>query len=81
MNTDDLEMKELEKEFTWYRVVYYNSHFSWSLRKCSENLRPAKGRSEQATIQFDEDKSKKRAVPPEGTTTINGAKKSVNCPK
>ena len=77
LTADDPRDEELEKEFTWYRVVYYVP-LPVVPSASAANLKAFKGRRQAATIQFDEDRASESEVHfTKGTTTINGAKKSV----
>ena len=77
LNADDPRDEELEKEFTWYRVVYYVP--LPVVPSASEaKSKGLQGQKQAATIHFDEDRASESEVHfTKGTTTINGAKKSV----
>ena len=77
MNADDPRDEELEKEFTWYRVVYYVPLPVVPSASAAKS-KGFQGQKQAATIQFDEDRASESEVHfTKGTTTINGAKKSV----
>ena len=77
MNADDPRDEELEKEFTWYRVVYYIPLPVVPSASAAKS-KGLQGQKQAATIQFDEDRASESEVHfTKGTTTINGAKKSV----
>ena len=77
MNADDPRDEELEKEFTWYRVVYYVPLPVVPSASAAKS-KGLQGQKQAATIQFDEDRASESEVHfTKGTTTINGAKKSV----
>ncbi|MDU7194215.1 MAG: YSIRK-type signal peptide-containing protein [Streptococcus sp.] len=77
MNADDPRDEELEKEFTWYRVVYYVPLPVVPSASAAKS-KGFQGQKQAATIQFDEDRASESEVQfTKGTTTINGAKKSV----
>ena len=78
MNADDPRDEELEKEFTWYRVVYYIPLPVVPSASAAKS-KGLQGQKQAATIQFDEDRASESEVHfTKGTTTINGAKKSVD---
>ena len=77
LTADDPRDEELEKEFTWYRVVYYVPLPVVPSASAAKS-KGFQGQKQAATIQFDEDKASESEVHfTKGTTTINGAKKSV----
>ena len=77
MTADDPRDEELEKEFTWYRVVYY-IRIPVVPSASAAKSKGLQGQKQAATIQFDEDRASESEVHfAKGTTTINGAKKSV----
>ena len=77
MNADDPRDEELEKEFTWYRVVYYVPLPVVPSASAAKS-KGLQGQKQAATIRFDEDRASESEVHfTKGTTTINGAKKSV----
>ena len=77
MNADDPREEELEKEFTWYRVVYYVPLPVVPSASAAKS-KGVQGQKQAATIRFDEDRASESEVHfTKGTTTINGAKKSV----
>ena len=77
MNADDPRDEELEKEFTWYRVVYYVPLPVVPSASAAKS-KGLQGQEQAATIHFDEDRASESEVHfTKGTTTINGAKKSV----
>ena len=77
MNADDPRDEELEKEFTWYRVVYYIPLPVVPSASAAKS-KGLQGQKQAATIHFDDDRASKSEVHfTKGTTTINGAKKSV----
>ncbi len=77
MNADDPRDEELDKEFTWYRVVYYVPLPVVPSASAAKS-KGFQGQKQAATIQFDEDRASESEVHfTKGTTTINGAKKSV----
>ena len=69
--------EDLEKEFSWDRLVYYVP--LPVVPSASEaKSKGIQGQKQAATIQFDEDRASESEVHfTKGTTTINGAKKSV----
>ena len=69
--------EDLEKEFSWDRLVYYVP--LPVVPSASEaKSKGLQGQKQAATIQFDEDRASESEVHfTKGTTTINGAKKSV----
>ena len=78
MNADDPRDEELEKEFTWYRVVYYVP-LPVVPSASTAKSKGLQGQKQAATIHFDEDRASESEVHfIKGTTTINGAKKSVD---
>ena len=78
MNADDPRDEELEKEFTWYRVVYYVP-LPVVPSASTAKSKGLQGQKQAATIHFDEDRASESEVHfTKGTTTINGAKKSVD---
>ncbi|MDO4659829.1 MAG: LPXTG cell wall anchor domain-containing protein [Streptococcus sp.] len=78
MNADDPRDEELEKEFTWYRVVYYVPLPVVPSASAAKS-KGLQGQKQAATIRFDEDRASESEVHfTKGTTTINGAKKSVD---
>ena len=77
LTADDPRDEELEKEFTWYRVVYYVPLPVVPSASAAKS-KGLQGQKQAATIQFDEDRASESEVHfTKGTTTINGAKKSV----
>ena len=77
LTADDPRDEELEKEFTWYRVVYYVPLPVVPSASAAKS-KGLQGQKQAATIQFDEDRASESEVHfAKGTTTINGAKKSV----
>ncbi|MFS9006531.1 YSIRK-type signal peptide-containing protein, partial [Streptococcus oralis] len=69
--------EELEKEFSWDRLVYYVPLPVVPSASVAKS-KGFQGQKQAATIQFDEDRASESAVHfTKGTTTINGAKKSV----
>ncbi len=77
MNADDPRDEELEKEFTWYRVVYYVPLPVVPSASAAKS-KGIQGQKQAATIHFDDDRASESEVHfTKGTTTINGAKKSV----
>ena len=77
LTADDPRDEELEKEFTWYRVVYYVPLPVVPSASAAKS-KGFQGQKQAATIQFDEDRASESEVHfTKGTTTINGAKKSV----
>ena len=77
MYADDPRDEELEKEFTWYRVVYYVPLPVVPSASAAKS-KGLQGQKQAATIHFDEDRASESEVHfTKGTTTINGAKKSV----
>ena len=77
MNADDPRDEELEKEFTWYRVVYYVPLPVVPSASAAKS-KGLQGQKQAATIHFDDDRASESEVHfTKGTTTINGAKKSV----
>ena len=77
MYADDPRDEELEKEFTWYRVVYYVPLPVVPSASAAKS-KGLQGQKQAATIRFDEDRASESEVHfTKGTTTINGAKKSV----
>ena len=77
MNADDPRDGELEKEFTWYRVVYYVPLPVVPSASAAKS-KGIQGQKQAATIHFDDDRASESEVHfTKGTTTINGAKKSV----
>ena len=77
MNADDPRDEELEKEFTWYRVVYYVPLPVVPSASAAKS-KGFQGQKQAATIHFDEDRASESEVHfTKGTTTINGVKKSV----
>ena len=77
MNADDPRDEELEKEFTWYRVVYYVPLPVVPSASAAKS-KGLQGQKQAATIHFDEDRASESEVHfTKGTTTINGVKKSV----
>ena len=77
MYADDPRDEELEKEFTWYRVVYYVPLPVVPSASAAKS-KGLQGQKQAATIHFDEDRASEGEVHfTKGTTTINGAKKSV----
>ena len=77
LTADDPRDEELEKEFTWYRVVYY-IRIPVVPSASAAKSKGLQGQKQAATIQFDEDRASESEVHfAKGTTTINGAKKSV----
>ena len=77
MYADDPRDEELEKEFTWYRVVYYVPLPVVPSASAAKS-KGLQGQKQAATIWFDEDRASESEVHfTKGTTTINGAKKSV----
>ena len=69
--------EDLEKEFSWDRLVYYVP--LPVVPSASEaKSKGLQGQKQLATIRFDEDRASESEVHfTKGTTTINGAKKSV----
>ena len=69
--------EDLEKEFSWDRLVYYVP--LPVVPSASEaRSKGLQGQKQLATIRFDEDRASESEVHfTKGTTTINGAKKSV----
>ena len=77
MYADDPRDEELEKEFTWYRVVYYVPLPVVPSASAAKS-KGLQGQKQAATIHFDVDRASESEVHfTKGTTTINGAKKSV----
>ena len=77
MYADDPRDEELEKEFTWYRVVYY-VRIPVVPSASAAKSKGLQGQKQAATIHFDVDRASESEVHfTKGTTTINGAKKSV----
>ncbi|RSK16102.1 YSIRK type signal peptide [Streptococcus oralis] len=77
LNADDPRDEELEKEFTWYRVVYYVPLPVVPSASAAKS-KGLQGQKQAATIHFDDDRASESEVHfTKGTTTINGAKKSV----
>ena len=77
LTADDPRDEELEKEFTWYRVVYYVPLPVVPSASAAKS-KGLQGQKQAATIHFDEDRASESEVHfTKGTTTINGAKKSV----
>ena len=77
LTADDPRDEELEKEFTWYRVVYYVPLPVVPSASAAKS-KGLQGQKQAATIRFDEDRASESEVHfTKGTTTINGAKKSV----
>ena len=77
LTADDPRDEELEKEFTWYRVVYY-IRIPVVPSASAAKSKGLQGQKQAATIHFDEDRASESEVHfTKGTTTINGAKKSV----
>ena len=77
LTADDPRDEELEKEFTWYRVVYY-IRIPVVPSASAAKSKGLQGQKQAATIQFDEDRASESEVHfTKGTTTINGTKKSV----
>ena len=77
LTADDPRDEELEKEFTWYRVVYYVPLPVVPSASAAKS-KGLQGQKQAAMIQFDEDRASESEVHfTKGTTTINGAKKSV----
>ncbi|RSI50527.1 YSIRK type signal peptide [Streptococcus oralis] len=69
--------EELEKEFSWDRLVYYVPLPVVPSASAAKS-KGFQGQKQAATIQFDEDRASESEVHfTKGTTTINGAKKSV----
>ena len=69
--------EELEKEFSWDRLVYYVPLPVVPSASVAKS-KGFQGQKQAATIQFDEDRASESEVHfTKGTTTINGAKKSV----
>ena len=78
LTADDPRDEELEKEFTWYRVVYYVPLPVVPSASAAKS-KGLQGQKQAATIRFDEDRASESEVHfTKGTTTINGAKKSVD---
>ena len=78
LTADDPRDEELEKEFTWYRVVYYVPLPVVPSASAAKS-KGLQGQKQAATIHFDEDRASESEVHfTKGTTTINGAKKSVD---
>ena len=78
MYADDPRDEELEKEFTWYRVVYYVPLPVVPSASAAKS-KGLQGQKQAATIHFDVDRASESEVHfTKGTTTINGAKKSVD---
>ena len=70
--------EELEKEFSWDRLVYYVPLPVVPSASAAKS-KGLQGQKQAATIQFDEDRASESEVHfTKGTTTINGAKKSVD---
>ncbi|UTX67146.1 hypothetical protein DG474_08440 [Streptococcus oralis] len=77
LTADDPRDEELEKEFTWYRVVYY-IRIPVVPSASAAKSKGLQGQKQAATIHFDADRASESEVHfTKGTTTINGAKKSV----
>ncbi|WP_125440789.1 YSIRK-type signal peptide-containing protein [Streptococcus oralis] len=77
LTADDPRDEELEKEFTWYRVVYYVPLPVVPSASAAKS-KGLQGQKQAATIHFDVDRASESEVHfTKGTTTINGAKKSV----
>ncbi|WP_049519249.1 YSIRK-type signal peptide-containing protein, partial [Streptococcus oralis] len=77
LTADDPRDEELEKEFTWYRVVYYVPLPVVPSASAAKS-KGIQGQKQAATIHFDDDRASESEVHfTKGTTTINGAKKSV----
>ena len=77
LTADDPRDEELEKEFTWYRVVYYVPLPVVPSASAAKS-KGLQGQKQAATIRFDEDRASESEVHfTKGITTINGAKKSV----
>ena len=69
--------EELEKEFSWDRLVYYVPLPVVPSASAAKS-KGFQGQKQAATIRFDEDRASESEVHfTKGTTTINGAKKSV----
>ncbi|WP_125388635.1 YSIRK-type signal peptide-containing protein [Streptococcus oralis] len=78
LTADDPRDEELEKEFTWYRVVYY-IRIPVVPSASAAKSKGLQGQKQAATIHFDADRASESEVHfTKGTTTINGAKKSVD---
>ena len=59
LTADDPRDEELEKEFTWYRVVYYVP-FQLFHQQVQQKSKGLQGPKQAATIQFDEDRASER---------------------
>ena len=69
--------EDLEKEFSWDRLVYYVP-LSVVPSASEARSKGLQGQKQLATIQFDADRASESEIHfTKGTTTINGAKKSV----
>ena len=69
--------EDLEKEFSWDRLVYYVPLPVVPSASAAKS-KGLQGQKQAATIHFDDDRASKSEVHfTKGTTTINGAKKSV----
>ena len=69
--------EDLEKEFSWDRLVYYVPLPVVPSASAAKS-KGLQGQKQLATIRFDEDRASESEVHfTKGTTTINGAKKSV----
>ena len=73
----DQSDEDLEKEFSWDRLVYYVPLPVVPSASAAKS-KGIQGQKQLATIRFDEDRASESEVHfTKGTTTINGAKKSV----